>query len=40
MAEPGFYTSGKDISKTQEKYTRVVSDLEQAEIKWLEIQAG
>lgn len=40
MAEPGFYTSGKDISKTQEKYTRVVNDLEQAEIKWLEIHEG
>jgi ATP-binding cassette subfamily F protein 3 len=40
MAEPGFYTSGKDISGIQEKYTCVVNDLEQAEMKWLEIHEG
>ncbi len=40
MAEPEFYTSGKDTSSTQEKYARIVTDLEQAEVKWLETQEG
>lgn len=35
IADPGFYTSGKNIVETQQNYTRVLAELEGKEAEWL-----
>ena len=41
MAAEGFYTKPHDeMAKVQDKHAKVVSDLEDVEAQWLELQAG
>lgn len=39
MADPGFYTSGKNIAETQQHYARISKELEEKEAAWLEMTA-
>ncbi len=40
MADPAFYSGGKDVTGTQTQYQKISSELEEQEALWLEAMAG
>ncbi len=40
MADPTFYSSGKDVSGTQTQYQKIAKELEEQEAIWLQTMAG
>jgi ATP-binding cassette subfamily F protein 3 len=40
MADPTFYSSGRDVTGTQNQYQQITAELEEQEVLWLELMAG